>query len=234
MGNPIPASARYQRVGAVVIVAAILGACAAGYEPNPTPTPTPTATPTPPPVLVGDALEPGTYTLVGTDIHATITVPAGWSNLGGWGVQKGDDDARMVVGYWSFEQDFAHVYTDPCHWSGNEVDPPVGQTVDDLADALAAQLYRGDGIPTDVTIDGYRGKYVELSVPNDADFSTCDEGQFRSWEGRYHQGPGQIDRVYILGVDGRRVVIIDHHMPAASAADLAEQQAVVDSIDFLP
>jgi len=68
----------------------------------------------------------------------------------------------------------------------------------------------------------------------DIDIASCDEGEFRSWFGRYHQGPGQIDEVYILDVDGERQVLIAHHMPAASEADLAEQQAIVESIDFLP
>jgi hypothetical protein len=149
-------------------------------------------------------------------------------------VAKGDDQAFMVVVFWPFPGELAEVYTDPCNWSTSIIDPPVGPTVDDLADALAAQAMRGDATPTDVTIGGYDGKYLEMSVPDDVVLADCDEGEFRSWAGRYHQGPGQIDVVYILDVDGERQVLIAHRMPGVSTAEQAEQQAVVDSIAFLP
>ncbi len=128
----------------------------------------------------------------------------------------------------------ADIYTDPCNWSTSIAEPPVGLTVDDLANALAAQAMRGDAGPTDVTVDGFDGKYLEMSVPADIDFADCDQDQFRSWDGRFHQGPGQIDRLYILDVNSQREVIILHHMPGTSEADLAEQQAVFESIDIQP
>lgn len=192
--------------------------------------PSPTVTPPP---LSGEALEPGTYTLA-HGLNATITVPAGWINLDQQGVAKGDGDSFMVVTFWPFPTDFEEVYTDPCNWSTSIIEPPVGPTVDELASALAAQSMRGDAVPADVTIDGYEGKYLEMTVPSDIDFASCDSAEFRSWLGRFHQGPGQTDRVYILDVDGERQVLIAHHMPGVSAAELAEQQEVLDSIDFLP
>ena len=190
-------------------------------------------TPTPQPIPNG-ALEPGTY-LLAHGLNATITVPAGWENLDDRGVVKETaGGSATVVVFWPFPTDLREVYTDPCDWSTNIVDPPVGPTVDDLANALAAQSMRGDPVPTDVTIDGHEGKVLEMTVPSDIDFLSCDMGQFRSWLGRFHQGPGQTDRVYILDVDGERQVFIVHHMPDATAAELAEQQAVFESIDFLP
>lgn len=195
---------------------------------------TPTPTPVPPPLPQSDSLDPGTYTLVGEGLNATITVPAGWENLESRGVAKGSDEIFVVVTFWPFPRDFNIVYSDPCQWRTSIPDPPVGPTVDDLANALAAQALRGDAIPTDVTIDGYQGKYLEMSVPTDIDFATCDNGNFYSWLGRYHQGPGQIDGVYILDVDGQRQVLIAYHMPGVSEAALAEQQAIVESIEISP
>jgi hypothetical protein len=196
--------------------------------------PLPTAAPTPTPrPMDGETLEPGTYALA-YDLDATITVPAGWTNLDQRGVLKEDGERFMGVLFWPFPDDLEQVYTDPCNWATNVVEPPVGPTVDDLANALAAQAIRGNPTPTDVTIDGYDGKLVEMSVPSDVDFADCDLNEFRSWSGRFHHGPGQIDRVYILDVDGERLVLIVHHMPGATAADLEEQQAIFESIDFLP
>lgn len=199
--------------------------------PDATSTPTPISPSLPP----AGRIDPGTYTLAGEGLNATLTVPAGWSPLGQRGVTKGAGQTFVVVTFWPFPTDFDRVYADPCRWKTSIIDPPVGPTVDDLANALADQAMRGDAVPVDVTIDGHDGKYLEMSVPTDIDFAAdCDDGFFYSWGGRFHQGPGQVDGVYILDVDGQRQVLIAHHMPGTSAADLAEQHAIVESIDFLP
>ena len=222
----------------LMVTASVLGAACTSTLPTSTssqPASTPSATTTPTtPTLAAGLDEPGTYRLTGAEMNGTITVPAGWENIEGWGVAKGEGDAFMAVVIWPNDEEVAQVYADPCDWSGNLVDPPVGPTVEELANALAAQPQRGDAAPTDVTIDGYDGKLVEMSVPTGIDFADCDEGNFSSWAGRFHQGPGQVDVVHILDVDGERAVLIAHHMPGVSAAGLAEQQAVVDSIDLLP
>ena len=184
------------------------------------------------PPLAGDGLAPGTYSIVRGSLKATITIPGGWGNLDQRGVTSNDSSA--VVVFWPFPADFNEVYADPCHWKTTAIEPAVGPTVDDLANALAAQAMRGEAVPTAVSIDGHSGKVLEMSVPSDLDFADCDDGFFYSWAGRFHQGPGQIDRVYILDVDGTRQVFIAHHMPRDSEADLAEQQAIVDSIQIFP
>jgi hypothetical protein len=229
-----PSIAKLGLAAAAVAVAALLGF---NYLVAPNiggPVATPTPTPIPPPLPQSGILDPGTYTLAGEGLNATLTVPAGWTNLDLRGVITGEGDSFRVVTFWPFPTDFERVYSDPCRWKTSIIDPPVGRTVDDLANALAAQALRGDATPTDVTIDGFQGKYLEMSVPTDIDFADCDDGQFYSWGGRFHQGPGQIDGVYILDVDGQRQVLIAHHMPGVSEAELAEQQAIVDSIDLSP
>jgi hypothetical protein len=102
----------------------------------------------------------------------------------------------------------------------------------------------------DVEVDGRPGTYLEWSVPtdiafdDDGNFPDCDgdgEGHFdfRSWAGagwahtRYHQGPGQIDRLWILDVDGKRLVIDAFSMPEATDDEVAEIFDVVESIRFL-
>jgi hypothetical protein len=163
-----------------------------------------------------------------------ITVPEGWSNFHGWGLFGPEDEAGEVtsLGFW----DVARIYGHPCDSRGTLFDP--GPTADDLAQALAEIPLRNATAPTDVTVDGYDGKYVEWSVPDDADFSTCDTGDYVSWKSmgwnseRYQQGPGQIDRLWILDVNGVRLVIDAFHWPSTSSEQLEELQAVVDSIRF--
>ena len=105
-----------------------------------------------------------------------MTVPAGWEGLDNFCVVKGDGLEFMAVVLWP-AGDFitADIYTDPCNWWTSIAEPPVGLTVDDLANALAAQAMRGDAVSTDVTVDGFDGKYLEMSVPADIDFADCDQ-----------------------------------------------------------
>jgi len=230
----LPPAARYGLVAAAVVAAVLLGVTLFGPGPDVGTRSTPTPIPTVPLLPQSENLEPGTYRVVGENLNATITVPAGWWNIEQRGVATGEGETFMAVVFWPYPGDLEEVYTNPCNWSTTIIEPPVGPTVDDLANALAAQEMRGDAVPTDATIDGYQGKVIELSVPTDIAIGSCDRGEFRSWAGRYHQGPGQIDRVYILDIDGERLVLLVHHMPGASEAALAEQQAVFESIDILP
>jgi hypothetical protein len=227
-------TAKLALAAAAVVVAAFLGVRfllpadvgIGGPDPTPTPSPTPSA-------LSGTDLEPGTYRLTVQGVNATLTVPGGWANLGGTGVTKeSDESAFTAVVFWCCDADFASVYLDPCQWQGGVVDPPVGPTVDDLATALDNQAQRGESTPVDVTIDGYSGKMIELTVPAAIDFADCDAGEFRSWEGRFHQGPGQVDQLYILDVDGQRLVIDSTFLPGTSEADRAERAAIFESIQI--
>jgi hypothetical protein len=234
-------SAKLALAAAAVIVTALLGysylvAPNVGdsdpADPSPIPTlVTPDATP---PALIGGELEAGTYRITRLEgVEASVTVPAGWASVQSYGVGKEADgpESSTAVVIWD-GAGIGRVYADPCQWQDGYVEPPVGPTVDDLATALADQPQRGDAVPVDISIDGYQGKMIELTVPTDIDLAECWSGQFRSWDGRWHQGPGQVDRIYILDVDGQRVVIDAHFLPGASDAVRAEQQAIVDSIQL--
>jgi hypothetical protein len=108
--------------------------------------------------------------------------------------------------------------------------------VEAVISALASQANRDAAAPVDVTVGGYRGKSIELSVPTDIEFSGCDAGEFRSWgpdaNARFHQGPGQLDTVTVVDVDGT-LVTIDAGTYAGTPADVrAELEAIVASIRF--
>ena len=102
-------------------------------------------------------------------------------------------------------------------------DPPVGPTVDDMATALAAlSPFILTKPPSDVTVDGFSGKHLELTVPDlavqvtgdDTAFTDCTDGELKSWIGEplsyaFHgySYPGQVEEIWLLDVDGTRLMI---------------------------
>jgi hypothetical protein len=192
-------------------------------------------------------LDPGTYRLDldqlaggGTGFPSfLVTVPDGWHTFDGWNVYRprsGSSADPVAAQFWDVDQVFGH----PCQWDGTLFQP--GPTVDDLAKALVDIPLRKATKPIDVTLDGYAGMYLEWSVPADLDFSKCDadgdEHQFQSWTAkgwahdRFQQGPGQVDRLWILDIDGSRLVIDAFSMPSATAEQRAELLSLVNSIRF--
>lgn len=168
--------------------------------------------------------------------RVVITVPDGWANVDGWGINARSETPRWTaVTFWDVNEVYAH----PCGWRGEPLIDP-GRTVDGLVEALVDRPMRNATTPVEVSVDGYEGYMLEWSVPTDIDFTSCDEGYFESWTGlgwssdRCQQGPGQVDRLWILDVNGSRLVIDAMYMPGATEQDREELFAVVDSIHFQP
>jgi hypothetical protein len=172
------------------------------------------------------------------------TVPAsGWFSFDPYIIGKNDvvdplDYYDIAMAVWKV----GNVKADPCRWSsaGNVV-PRIGPTVDDLATALVEQA-AGNGPATDVTVSGYAGKKVDLSIPPDLDISTCEQETFGRWapaddateKGPHTYGNGQRNIVYILDVDGLRAVIDTMYLPGTTEANLAELEELVASISIEP
>ena len=221
----------------VVFAAALLvSACTSGAPPTAALGATPQAMPS-----GTQDLKAGTYAFSFPQLVVTgkpfpkawITVPDGWWINGGFALQSHADTPReLAVTIW----DVVDLYANGCHWLGPMIHP--GPTVDELAALLAARPLRNATAPVAVSLGGYQGKYLEWSVPADIHFSDCDGGMFKSWndiEGdRYQQGPGQVDRLWILDVEGHRLVIDATYMPGSTAQDRAELAQVVNSIAFKP
>jgi hypothetical protein len=235
---------------ALLLVAAVVVLAIVGYRaffgphvggPSPSETAQPTSTPATSAAPEGP-LEPGSFTLVVVEevpLAVTVSVQAAdWYGVSGGGTLLKRDSAEPPdgAGFIVFTGNL-EVYGDPCAWATSRPDPPTGPTVDDLVAALSLQPGRDATAPTDITVDGYSGKAIELTVPADIAFATCDLGEFRSWQypdgsPRWHQGPGQHDLLWILDVKGLRVVIDAGFYEGTSPADRAEQQAILDSIQF--
>ena len=105
--------------------------------------------------------------------------------------------------------------------------------------ALSGQASRDASAPVDITVGGHAGKSITLHVPDDAVFSQCDQGYFGSWGGpaeptpyRYHQGPGQIDEVWVLDVDGVLTVIDTAYYAGTPVEHVEEMRAIVESATF--
>ncbi len=208
---------------------------------EPTPEPTPEATPEPTPEGL---LPEGSYALLEGPVAIDVTIPGpGWSgdSTGGGILLKNDADPPDGAGLIVFDgRDDYYVYSDPCQWSTTRPDTP-STTVDELVAALSAQASRDASTPVDISVDGYAGKSITLHVPDDAVFDECDLGFFASWGlaggtehdlGRYHQGPGQIDKLWILDVDGRLLVMDTSSYAGTPQAVVNELDAIVQSATF--
>jgi hypothetical protein len=166
-----------------------------------------------------------------------FTVPDGWSGVesGIWLEQEENvppAGAAMLFtrGGW--------LRSDPCvptavdEIDGAPVDIPVGPTVDDFATALADHPLLDATQPEHIVLAGYSGKYVDLQVPLDT--STC-HSSYKPWDGNiYAQGPGHRWHLWILDVDGQRVVVEAMDYAGTSEQHRAELQSIVDSVVIEP
>lgn len=231
---------------AAVVVAAVIGVTflpsgsGIGGGPAATPTPAPTRTPTPIPLPVHpQALlvpELGAY-LAGDPfpIPVTITIPAGWvGKVGGpyaaYLDKASDGGSGGAAIAFSLSQS---IYADPCN-DPAFLDPQPGPTVDDLASALTSLPGLDVTTPTEVTVDGYRGKQLTLTAPDNFDGCTLGREGYRVWQlplgAIFSFTPGQRMALWILDVDGERLVVSADTFPATTAQEQAEVQEILNSI----
>ena len=66
----------------------------------------------------------------------------------------------------------------------------------------------------------------------------CEEGEFVSYGyeedplGRFHQGPGQVDELWILDVSGTIVILDAMYRPDTPAKPVEELRAITESTTF--
>jgi hypothetical protein len=112
-------------------------------------------------------LEPGAYDVQPENIPVRVvfTVPAeGWTAwIGAAKPEQTPGREYRLVGMSIVN--VTNLVVDGCT-DHRAADPPVGPTVNDLAEALASlQPFVVTKPPSDVTIYGYHGQYLELAVP---------------------------------------------------------------------
>jgi hypothetical protein len=253
------------RIGRTLTVAVLgmsLGACTSGSDTTgaaATSTVTTTdLTPTILDILAGKAepftdLAPGTYAIdpdldPSTQLRVTWEIPAeGWKSWIGAG--KPSDAGWVSVSITTV----SNLVTHGCH-DHSWADPPVGPSVEDLATSLADLApFHVASRPEDVSIGGYSGTHLELTVPDlpvegagiDTRFTNCAEGNLKSWvaaidageEGDAfygYTGPGYHEEFWILDVEGTRLMIAAGRSPGSPSEDLEELRTILDSIRIEP
>jgi hypothetical protein len=190
-------------------------------------------------------LAPGTYSLdpdldPSTPLHVTYELPDGWKS---WiGAAKPSPLGHVGVSI----STISNVVSDGCR-DHSWVEPPIGPSVDDLATALADLApFRVTSPPRDVSMYGYRGQHLELTVPDlpfsEGYFEGCSGGQLKSWvaaidtqpgDAYYgYTGPGYVEEFWLLDVDGTRLMIAAERSPKSPTEDLEELRSVLHSIEI--
>lgn len=247
--NRGPAWAVAAFVGVLAVAAVLFFAFAGdGTEvagPTPTTAPPTTAVTEPTPTSTPPTTAPAATRVVsepndGVPGITATTPPSGWTletDLGG--VFKADVADTGVL-LWSFPAgtEFS-VPADPCRSDSTMPFTPA-TTPDEIGSALAAQTARYVSAPVAVTIDGYAGLSLTLHVPGDAVFADCESTTFLMYAtgddpgARTHQGPGQVDELWILDVDGSVVIIDAMYRPDTPAVVIEELRSIARSATFQP
>ena len=245
---------------ALVAMIALMGCSQAPGTPatttSPPETPSPTGEPSPTPTIQDimeiegffAPLEPGTYFIdpdadPSTPLRVVYQVPVeGWRQ---WlGATRFAGDEHVTVSITTVTNLVRHGCRDD-----SPADPPVGSSVDDLATALADLApFQVTSPPEDVTVYGYSGKHLELTVPDlpvaGDGFAGCVGGDLHSWFSPNHdqgdnayfgyEGPGYTEEFWILDVEGSRLVVATQRTRDMPAGYIAELRAILDSIRIEP
>jgi hypothetical protein len=178
------------------------------------------------------ALPPGRYGLTANGLPdmptAVVEVRGPFKSVGQWLLNDAAGAVLSGLGYWTV----AGVYRDPCRIESGLLD--AGSTAADLAAALGQQKRSRVTAPVPISLDGYDGLYLELQVPKDIDLAQC---PYDIWDstpggGRYMQEPDQVDRYWIIDVDGDVMVFhatVGAGVPKSRFDQLTE---MVESAEF--
>ena len=237
----------FAAAAAAVVVIAILGIgflAPAGPNtgvPPGTPTPTPVPSPVALPARSMD-LEAGTYAIDELfPFRVTFDVPDGWSScsdsddeVGVCALLASDPDATMGIAFVNVD----NVVADPCDRSDPQLDPPVGSSVDNLVTAISNLQGFDATDAADVTVDGFSGKQFELTAPDSVGGCVVSDAGFGTWTTPSRTngvGPGEVNLLRVLDVDGVRLVITAAYDPAIpSAEEVAALFHVFESVHIAP
>ena len=199
----------------------LLGPRGSGPGVDVTPSPLPTASAAP---LIEGPLSPGRYAYDGDGVRVILTVPEGWEG-GEFSISEAPGRELPDGANVGFRQP-STVFTDPCAPERGAI--TVGSTVEDLVNALADLPNLTASAQDEVTISGFSGTHLTFVVDTegiDCVMALYGQGSFiRAADNGQHQD------LWILDVDGMRLVIDAATYPRTTAADHAELQAIVDSL----
>jgi hypothetical protein len=223
---------------------------------TPTETPTSSATPSSPSrvsPLQDGPVTPGRYRFVVTSTcdpemgcpvdeepplpAIDVTVPDGWdaaTEVLSLFTAEGRDTASrngvaLVLGWTNH---WVGLSSQPCSpVSHQKPDITVGPTVADFVDAVDAHPLLDVTEPRPVKLGKYRGQFFSLTGPKD--ISRCEE--WRPWDpGPYLQGEENRWDLWVMDVDGVRVVVMAEYFPETPDDIKADLRAMAESIRFTP
>ena len=218
-----------------------------GSPSSPTPTVQPSATPA---RLTEGTLVGGLYrvqlSFIDPGLAIVADIPAGWighPDVPAITSPEGSNEG-VLIGFMEADG----LFSDPCHWDldgtgaeGQPGDVEVGPAVGDLVTALKANTSYTSSTPNPVTVGGFEGQELELQLPGDEIIRACDQRPGQSTgdyfvfpEGFYAQGPNSRWHLYIVDVDGTRLITMVSIAEGIAQADIAAAEAIVESFEITP
>ena len=242
-------------------LAAALAACSdddpdkSAADPTPATESSTTATPTtgsPSPThswtLLSDGgeavLAAGAYGLIsgGSPVKsvAVVRAPAGYTQHEGRIFTHPHDPTRFL-GFFTADR----IFGDPCGTKGRRTKTQtlknVGPTVEDLATALTEQKGATTSTPVPASLDGYDGLYLDYQIAKGVDVSTCEETAFDIFttapgddDSMWLANSGDRVAMWILDVEGDRIVLFWIAEPGTTKAKIKELNAMAESTTFEP
>jgi hypothetical protein len=174
---------------------------------------------------------PTAHTVPTPTIRVTFTLPEGFERVEVVHLLWGQDK-------WLDFGVFENLWVDPCDPGRGVRDPAVGRTVAEIADALTTVPGWTVTSTSDVNVDGYPGKRVDLIAP--ADTTDCfDESSFLlrvfgTPNFLASLRPSEAVQIWIMDVAGTPLVIRAGSEPPANPQHLAALKGVIDSIQIGP
>src|SRR3954454_6727484 len=222
---------------AAVILVAVLGIYfagpAGGIGSNDSASATPLASPSARSLPTGGGpLDEGQYFVDLSGYRYAFTIPAaGWASapLGSEVAELTKSNTPVGVYLWGGVDASQAVWREACQWSGTSFTP--GPSADEMASALASLAGFTTAGSMPLTFNGNAGARVALTVPSDVDTTKCRQGQYRSWDGRFYNGPAQTDDVRVFDLaGGSRHMFFTSYFANTTAMTRTEQDQIVQSL----
>ncbi|HEX7171446.1 MAG TPA: hypothetical protein VF365_02440 [Candidatus Limnocylindria bacterium] len=175
-------------------------------------------------------LEPGSAYLIDgvPGMRIIVTAPEGWvKNFISDTIWTSGSVAH--VGFGTVD----NLQANPCVAAEGEMDPPVGPSVSDFVAGLG-RLPGLDATSSEVTVSGFPGTHVELTVtdPIDGCYRDADGGIWELPNGEFAPPPGPFARhhFWVVDVQGTRLVISAEIRSAGTLQDQADVDSIIESL----
>lgn len=224
--------------GAAVVVVAVwigVGAALSGGDGLGGPATSPLPFASPRPLTYGSgALEPGTYT-VGSDfpVELTFEVPDGFDACPIDPLEQGLCARTAAESGLTFVI-VDNLVDDPCSPAPQPADPPIGPSVDDLVQGLS-NLRGLSAVPGEsVTVGGLPARTLTLTAVATSECSFSGETWIVSPARTNGVAVGERNELFIMDVQGQRLMIAIAYQPAAPTWAIEAMREVVSTVRFGP